>query len=350
MSKEKLKVAIAIDIGHSRVKYGWAVSSEPTKHYYDSFPTMVMEGIKFNSEDTYRKAQVNRVELNGKEYYVGDTAATQSHNSTYTGYGKDWVKTTQHDLLLLSAWKRVQTALAKKFPNQEVEEYMIHLGLPTSYFLEQKGYLLTHSYELINPLLKNGERLNFLVKSQSETLLSLVFLQEDGAPNPDRNPIKDRVGFVEVGHNTTDYDIFFNGEIIQNSSSSSKGAYIVYEEFGKHVPFAGKIDLISEAIEENKLFYKGAEQDYTELVKECAKPLQDSISEKMKVVFADHRDALKVILLAGGGANLIYDRLKKEYPDNLTMYKKPRMAVVESFLRSCLYHLRKDTFKIKEGE
>lgn len=344
------KVGIGIDVGHSRVKYGCVFNDEPKKRFEGSYPTVVIDYFEHNSDETRAKIEKeDMVELKGKKYFFGKTAQLQGSANTYTGQEKDWVNSIEHDVLILGAWKRVEEVI-KKEKKELPEGYVVVLGLPTKFYSAQKEVLEKRVEEILKEKLLENQKLKIVIKAQSEAPLSCLSFNEMGVPTSQLSKEegghqmdKESWGIIEGGFVTTDFTVWYNGQVINRLSDSASGAQIVYESVDKEL--SGKIPtnlngILEQIVENKKLFYKGNTIDYTDVVERGAEKLQKAILEKAKQVFSEHKDVLRGIIIAGGSTPLIFDAFKdKGYRVYTIPNIDPRNVVLESFLRIALYAL-----------
>lgn len=351
MTKKLDEISIGIDVGHSRVKYGYALASKPEEHFIDSFPTVVIDYFSHRSPEEKEKIdRYSTIELNGKKHIYGETARIQGNISTFIGQTKDWINSTEHDVLILGAWKNIHDKLDKDI---YIKKYKVTLGLPTKYFASQKDVLLERLKAIIPPLLNKDQEVDFYIKAQSEAPLYSVLFNKDGTRNENRNLRYENYGVIEVGHYTTDYTLVYKGEIVDKHSESSEGGKIVHDFVANKLSAKYSADLgdiIEQAVERGSFYYDGSEQDVSSMVEEGAKKLLNSVLEKSKEVFGKHEKFLHGIIVAGGGAPLIIDGLKEMYKNNIVEVKSPRNAVVESFIRSGLFLIRFERNEKKEKE
>ena len=344
---KELKVGIGIDVGHSRVKFGFVYGNEPKKRFEDSFPTVVIDYFKHNSDETCAKIEKeDMVELNGKRYFFGDTAQIQGSANTYTGQEKEWIDSVEHDVLILGAWKRVQEQIIKE-KNELPSGYVVVLGLPTKFYSSQKDILEERVNKILQSHLMEGQKLKLVIKPQSEAPLSCLAFNEIGIPtselsHEDGGHRMDREswGIIEGGYGTTDFTVWYQGQVINRLSDSASGAQIVYESVDKEL--SGKYPtnlngVLAEIVETKHLFYAGKRIDLTDVVERGAEKLQKAILEKTKQVFAEHKDVLHGIIVAGGSTPLLFDALKEKYRVYTLPNIDPRYVVLESFLRIALY-------------
>lgn len=342
-----LKVGIGIDVGHSRVKFGFVYGDKPKNHFMSSFPTVVIDYFVHNSDETRVKIErEDMVELDGKKYFFGETAQTQGSSTTYTGQEQDWIQSVEHDILILGAWTCIHEVI-KKERKELPSGYVVVLGLPTKFYSSQKDILIERAERILRTKMQADQDLKIVVKPQSEAPLACLSFNEIGVPTSElkkeeggHQMDKESWGVIEGGFKTTDYSLWYNGQIINRLSDSSHGAFIAYESVDKEL--SGKIPtnlngVLEKIIETKHLFHKGEMLDFTDVVERGAEKLQKSVLEKAKQIFDEHKDLLYGIIVAGGSTSLIYEALKDKYRAFVIPNIDPRYVVLEAFLRISLY-------------
>lgn len=339
---ENLKIAVGIDIGHSKVKCGFALSDAPNKHIMLSFPTVVIDYFEHSSEETRIKIERDdMVELGGKRYFFGDTALAQGTASTYTGQEKDWIKTTEHDVLIAGAWHKIHQELEKIKKDELPSGYVLVFGLPTKYYSSLKPLLEARIDAVLKPLLKKGQVMKVLIKAQSEAPFSCLAFEEDGSLSKEHQMNKENWASLEMGHFSGDLSVWYNGQILHRLSDSTYGTQIVYSKLDELLSAKYPTNLngvLANMVETKTIFFNGSMHDVGAEVEQAAMVLQRSLLEKLKTQLSDHKNLLHGIIISGGGTPLIFDAIKKEYPNAVKIPKvDPRNVVLESFIRMGLY-------------
>ena len=161
-------------------------------------PTAVRSWTSIANEETGKKAEADTVEVNGRKFFIGTTAALQGQAENFSGQNRNWIETDQHDGLPVGAWHRANKILAKNsMPKPDV--IFLILGLLASYHTEQRGPLRARAIALITQLLQPHQSRNVYIESQSRApLLCVAF---DGHENETgRAGDDDSWSVVEIGH------------------------------------------------------------------------------------------------------------------------------------------------------
>lgn len=332
----KNAISIGIDLGHSSVKTAIKSGNKmPVIGGYTIFPTVVRGWTPIANEETARRAEADTVEVNGKKFFVGETAQRQSQAETFTGQNRNWIATEQHDALMASAWNRAMGVLAKPENNMaEPEQISLVLGLPASYYAEQRDALLSRARGLLQHLVKPHQDLQIYVETQSRApLLCIVFDaygQETG-----RAGEEEIWGVVEIGQFTTDFTLHDRGQEVDAAASSARGASMIYDRIGaafKQRGYEASYEQISRAIQNRKLKDFGKEVDINDIVQPAITEFTAYILDEVATRFGSKARSMDGIIVAGGGAYIVGQEIKAKYP-NTIIPAQARFAVAEGYSR-----------------
>jgi plasmid segregation protein ParM len=325
-------VSIGLDIGHSAPKSVWANSLHPTEHHNDFFPTFVTKAIALGQETAITRA--NTVESEGEEYFVGETARRQSRMERFTGLDQDWIHSVKHDALVVGAFQRVINNIATRQPSPP-SHFEVVVGLPSGLFMAQRQALRTRVTALLSKLLKDGQTLNVRPQDQAFGPLQEIMFSPDGNLDPSRDLDNELWASIEVGQFSTDFSLFEQGERIEEAAGSCNGMYTVYERL---MPMLAAVNLpndfiaIDMAMRNGEITVFNEKHDVRELVERAVSPLLEEIIETTTVRFGTRRKYLTGLVIAGGGAPLLFKGLKEFIPC-ARMPEKPRFSVAEGFCR-----------------
>lgn len=326
--------SIGIDLGHSSIKI--CVKSGDTIPLIGAseiFPTVVRSWTSIANEETAKKAEADTVEVNGRKFFIGTTAALQGQAENFSGQNRNWVETDQHDALLVGAWHRANKILAKNsMPNPDVISLV--LGLPASYYTEQRGPLRARAIALITRLLQPHQTLNVYIESQSRApLLCVAF---DGHGNETGRAGDDESwGVVEIGHFTTDFTFHDRGQEVDGAASSASGAHKVHDRIAssfKQNNYLSDFESIDRAIKSRKIMVYGKEVDVNDLVAPAIAEFATYILDEVSTRFGEKAQRMNGVIVAGGGAYIVGQDLKAKYP-NAIIPTNPRFAVAEGYAR-----------------
>lgn len=329
-------VSIGLDIGHSAPKSVWANSLHPSEHHTDSFPTFVIKAIDLG--DMSPTVLASTVDIDGEKYFIGETAFLQGRMERFTGLDRDWIHSIKHDALVVGAFQRVLTAISTRQPTPP-SHFEVVVGLPSGLFMAQREVLRQRVTTLLSKLLKDGQTLTVLPQDQAFGPLQEVIFAADGKLDPSRNLEKELWASIEVGQFSTDFSLFERGQRIEEAAGSCGGMYKVYERL---VPMLAARKLPNDflalemAIHDGEIKIFDDRHDVRDLVARAVSPLLDEIIETATVRFGTRRNYLTGLLIAGGGAPLLYNDLKEFIPV-AKMPEQPRFSVAEGFCRLGLH-------------
>lgn len=327
------QASFGIDIGHSSTKIVVAMLDNPTKRDHSVISTVVIPAMRITDENTAKLAARETVTLDGSSYFFGETAVLQGNATVFSGQERDWVATKTHDVLLIGAWKKAM-GLIKCRP----KSVNLVLGLPMAFYSAQKKALKARAEELLTPYLLQGQTVRILLRPQS--LAPLINLQHlnDGRPNPKYDVAEESWAVIDVGHYTTDFAILLRTQIRDVAGDSISGVSIVYSAVTAEFQDKGYpvvLESIVEAINTKKIRHYGI-IDVSEIVDVATQPLRQVIVDRAKTLFGDVAGRLNGVIVAGGGATLVFDAVKETF-GNAILDASPRLSVAEGMCRWGLY-------------
>jgi plasmid segregation protein ParM len=334
MQKMKSSASIGIDLGHSSVKLtvkpGIQIALTGAS---EIFPTVVRSWAKIANEETAKKAEADTVEVNGRKFFIGVTAARQGQAENFSGQNRNWIETDQHDALLVGAWNRANNILVKNNMTNP-DHIALVLGLPASYYTEQREPLRARTHALITRLLRPHQTLDVYIESQSRAPLLCVAFDAYGIETG-RAGEDESWGVVEIGHFTTDFTFHDRGQEVDGAASSASGAHKVYDQIAatfKQKGFLSDFETISAAIKSRKLKVYGKEVDVNDLVLPAIKEFATYILDEVSKRFGEKTQRMDGVIVAGGGAYMVGQEIKAKYP-NAIIPTNPRFAVAEGYSR-----------------
>lgn len=326
--------SIGIDLGHSSVKTSIKSGNKtPLIGAAEIIPTVVRNWTQIANEETARKALADTVEVNGKKYFVGVTAQRQGQADSFSGQSRNWIETEQHDALLVSAWNRANAVLAKN-EMADPERISLVLGLPASYYAEQRDILRDRANAVLQRLVKPHQDLQIYIESQSRAPLLCVVFDSNGVETG-RAGEDESWGVVEIGQFTTDFTLHDRGQEVDSAASSARGAHMVYDRIAaafKQKNYVADFETITNAIKTRKIKVYGKETDVSELVTPAIDEFINHIQEEVATRFGEKAQRMDGIIVAGGGAYIVGPAIKSKYP-NAVIPTNPRFAVAEGYSR-----------------
>lgn len=310
---------VGLDIGHSAVK---VVSNFGGARSDFLFPSVVVKAFPISDEAESNRAARDMVRVGGQEWFTGDTAVIQGGGNAINGLSDNWIETTQHDALFLSALKRLE---ARGF--RVGSDTMIVMGLPAHLYAQQKDKLKASCSKYIEA--------EFRVVPQPMGPYQGMMLDKDGYPVKGRSMEGESWGVVEVGHFTSDFMLTKSGRWIEKASGSCSGMRVAVDALQRLLAAADiNADLLEcqEILRTRKFSNFGKSIDATQYVRQAARVLVDEVVDNADRLIAEHARRLNGVIVAGGGADFIIETLQERWP-HAQMAKEPRMAVAEGFCR-----------------
>ena len=324
------RTAIGLDVGRSAVK---VVANANGLFYRLTFPSIVSPAFAIADEATAQRAAADTVEVQGKSYFVGDTARLQGRVNVSGGLSNDWTELPQYLALVASAIARLKAQGVAG-----LDDPYIVIGTPASLFGAQKKRL--------------EERTREIVKGEIKVLPQPMGAYLDFTLDPNGSPIKAKVrndaghprswAVVEVGHFTTDFLLMREGNYIEQVADSCEGVSFAAQHLVKILATKGinTNPLEAERALQTKKIVHFGEKSIPEEVGAAARHVVEKIMAKATSLLSEEVATLDGILLAGGGAPLVYESLKKQWPHTVLL-ENPRVAVADGFCRYAVGLLRR---------
>lgn len=310
-------LSIAIDGGHSTFKVRAASLASSNERISVQIPTVVMPAIALTNEQTRQKAELETVELDGRRYFIGDTALRQGRSEVYTGQNADWIESPQHDALVLGAWRKVMQA----FDNPSARVHLI--------------------VALLTPRLLPGQTLRVMVQSQADAPLQWLSIQNSGALHPQRDLDNEAWGVIEIGHYTTDFALCDRGAMMEYAAVSCAGMHLVYDGMSSALARAKlptSLDVVETAVRTGCIKHFGEPVDVLPLLNQAKAGFEALVMDEANRVFGQKAAVLDGIIVGGGGAEMLFSEFRRRYPNAVTN-DEPRMMVAEGFCRLGLLSL-----------
>jgi PRTRC genetic system protein D len=291
---------VSIDVGYANTK----VVHAGGRHVFPSIVgTPEKSTTKLRGEST-----AFQVEHNGHLYSVGSTAIEQSR-FTSRPESRDWIDSEEYQVLMRAALSRVRTG------NWST---VVFTGLPLAFF-EGDARKLEEIFEGIHHARINGQPMSVSVSKcvaipqPMGTLVNAAFDNEGNIA--DGLVAAGHVGVIDIGGKTTNIlHAFQMGDVVRETSSADVGVWDAMRAVRPVVeelcPDAGYSDHeISDAIVTKTIKYRGKPIDLTAKLEEVLTPFARKIVTKAVELWPGGGATLDVILLSGGGAVLLQDRI-----------------------------------------
>mgnify|MGYP000287677147 CR=1 FL=1 len=340
------RIAVGADIGHSSVKIAANHLAETAQVLVTQFPTVVRDHITLSNPASAKQAEQDTVAVDGRRYFIGRTAMLQGRAEDFTGQDRNWINSHQHDALILGAWDKAKTLFNASHGDnafQSAQEISFCLGLPSSYFLQQKDQLRIRTLRLIEPRLSPGQQLRVMIQSQSMAPLLNISLDSSGLATGDINEF-DAWGAIEIGHFTTDFNFQDRGQEIEITGGSASGVTMIYERVKaafKQRGYLYDLETLSQAIATRAVIDYGKSVSVKDIVDPAIEEFGTYIKEEAGRRFNSSARRMNGIVIAGGGADIhgIGDVLKSMY-GNTRILDNPRFSVANGLCRLGLAVLR----------
>lgn len=308
---------IGLDIGHSAVKL-----AAGGQHII--FPTAATPAVDLALADAAAAAKGDTVRINGRDFFVGQTALIHTNGNLLDGLRDDWIETDEHLALLASGYQRGLGVTGDG-------DSMLVLGLPSRLHGRQHKRLA----ELAALHLKIDKERVRVVPQPLGAYMAAV-LDESGEPVSGRDVASERWGIIDVGYYTADFGLIDNGIWSAAGARSAGGANVIatdlrdriYAEHGLNLSLRDCDDILRTKV--TRAY--GKPLQLADLVESCCIAYSRGIAETAIQVFGDRLATLDGILIAGGAADLIYPHLRKDWPHAVTA-AVPRFTVAEGMRR-----------------
>lgn len=332
-TKQKAKKVVA------PVLVGLDVGFGDTKRLSNIFPQLkvmpsaVIPGTKpknsriFDAEEIQEDSLI--VTTEDGTFYVGNQAMV----APVPGNRRTQIRDRANDPISRTLF---YTNIALSVPHEEGEyDVYVMTGLPNDdYDLSIKNNLdefLNKSYEIefhLSPTKTIKKTINIVghhILRQPEGSVTYNYfefdMQEFLLPGPNA---RDTIGIIDLGHVTSDFALFRNGEIIEDDgvNDSSVGVTEVYRRLRKRLIIKldrEGIDLkvkeqdLDIAVRTGKIKYLDKDIDVSEEVQQTAEEVAKIIAGEVLDAWGNETNRLELILLAGGGSHIFGKYLHQEF-------------------------------------
>lgn len=318
------QTCVGLDVGRSSVKIVATWGKQFSERKEILFPSSVVPAFRLTDEMEIARADKETVTVDSKQYFFGDTAMLQGQDDLSAGLREDWVFSAHHKALFLGGLKKLTDA---GVPN--IDTALVVVGLPASLYAAQKTKLAVELTQL-------APRCEVKILPQSMGPYHQMMFTPEGFEANGVNPDKDSWAVVEIGQYTTDYAMLINGRPIENAYGSCDGMRIAAEQLVRTLQERKSLTLelpeATETLRTKSIRNFGSLIDVTEEVKASTVPLASQIVNKSNQLLGNKVRELTGVLVAGGGAELIYETLLQAWP-HAKLTDNPRFAVADGFNR-----------------
>ena len=326
-----MRTVIGLDLGRSALKMAasW-VGEAGVQRTRLSFPTAVAPARRLVGAEEVGAAQSDTVLVDGQAYFIGRTAALQGGDRMLSGFSDDWLFTPAHAALLKGA---LDKAAAAGVPGVQTAEIVVGLA----------GRSFVPRYDAYQTALRTHlPKASPTVYPQPlGPFFQMLFDEAGSEKRPDL--LEQKWVVVEIGQFTTDFALLVDGTAIEEKYSSANGMRRVAEQLARELAGSrglGNLSMpeLTETLQTGTIEIKGNRVSVTDELQRAATPLAQEIVEAAGVVMGDYIRRATGILVAGGGAPLLFPQLAREW-DHAVLSEDPRFAVAEGFLRAGLNYV-----------
>lgn len=332
------QTVIALDIGHSAVK-ALATSVDGETHRF-FVPSVVCPAISISDEAEAARAKLETVTIApgpSGTYFFGQTAVVQGAG-TVTGLSENWVMTKEHAALMMGVMQRIRQAV------RYTDQPEIILGLPTSLCESQRG-------ELEAQVRKNLPDVGSVkIIPQSMGPYYGIMLDERGYPSREHGT-DESWGVIEVGYFSTDFMLSQTGQWKQSGSGICRGVSEAAEHVKRVMSEKGITMTLSEAetvLQTKTVKSFGQRIDASDVVNEAVGVLVTQVLDAANQKMESCARLLDGVLVAGGGAPLVFEHIKKQWPHAI-LVDDHRFAVAEGMRRLGLARVIRREASEKKG-
>jgi plasmid segregation protein ParM len=216
-----------------------------------------------------------------------------------------------------------------------IDTALIVVGLPGALYASQKAGLGQALGKLV-------PRAEIRVMPQPMGPYQELVFTADGLESREVNADDDSYAVIEVGQYTTDFALLLHGHTIENAFGSCDGMRIAAEHLQRSLrqsQIAVSMAEATDLLRTKTLKNFGARIDVTDEVHRAVEPLAAQIVDKANQLIGKSARSLDGILVAGGGAPLVLNSLRKTWP-HARLSENSRFSVAEGFCRYSLAYSR----------
>lgn len=321
------RTVVGLDVGHSAVKAVAYAKGERAGE--TDFPTFVTPAFAITGDPQERaKCERETVEVGGARYFFGKTAEVQGRMRNVVGLNANWLETPEYRVLMKGAMLKLADGGVP-----DLGSALVVVGLPADTFGVHKERLK----QIVAELFPGTEP---MAMQQPAGAMWSHLLEATGAPRAGFSLASQKWGVVEVGHFTSDFLLMNEGRFIQSANGSCEGVsravdYVVGRLAERDI--VASPEIVMEAMKHNFLTLRGERVDISEAVAEACSLLAQQVIDKARSSYGQDVDFMQGVVVAGGGASLVIDRLQSAGWSHATIAHapsgRPRYAVAEGFAR-----------------
>jgi len=297
-------VNIGVDIGYHKVK---AVTDSRKVNFASVVGTPDKARFSLNGNDEFI------ITVNGQSWQVGNSAVKQSR-FVKRREDRGWIESNEYYVLYLAALSELTSA--------NWVDLNIVTGLPVKFFMNDK--------DNVRALLQGDHRIQregrgnqvfrsitvVVVPQPFGTVAAVVLNQRGEIIDPDL--ANGEIGIIDIGGKTTNLlSVSELAEIGHETASIDTGGWDAVRQMrdylAEHYPDLELRDhKIAEIVQTGQATYYGKPIDLTDAIGDILDPMADEIISQASQLWNGGAN-LHAILITGGGANLLGDRIKRNY-------------------------------------
>lgn len=313
-----------VDIG-----YGYTKIAAPGKP-----PQVIPSIVGSNETPSYRsdigdRIKITPLTLNGHSYLVGEAAKRFSRHH-YRIFDSTWSESPYYLLLFLYALFQIG--------KEDEEPIAVVTGLPVSHYSAERAKqiqsLLAKRYEVAMPsgsTILPVEKVK-VIPQPFGSFFDLILNDAGRLKDPER--IRERVGIVDIGFQTTDLALATPQFVEASSGSLEVGVRSVADEIARDLNRKYSLRLetaeAEEALRSKSVRIFGEKVDLSDVITERIREVAERILSYAHTLWG-RGEKLNRLILTGGGAHL-FQSYFKEFP-NLHAPQDPSLSNVRGYLK-----------------
>ncbi len=315
--------------------YGVDIGYGFTKVAAAGRPPLVMPSIVGSNEElSYRSDIGDRIKivplsLNGHSYLVGEAAKRFSRHR-YRVFDSTWAESPYYLLLFVSALMRIEKSSG--------EPGAVVTGLPVSHYTQERVRqvqdLLGQAHNVRTSAGETSVKVEKIkvIPQPFGSFFDLILNDEGKLKDPDK--IRERVGIIDIGFQTTDLALATPQFIESSSGSLDAGVRSVADQLSRDVSRKYSITLdtteAEEALRHKSVRIFGESVDLSDLIAERIREVAELILSYAHSLWG-RGERLNRLILAGGGATICRSYFST-YP-NLHVPEEPSLSNVRGYLK-----------------
>jgi len=313
-----------VDIGYGFTKVAAA----------DKPPLVIPSIVGSNEEPTYRsdigdRIRITPLNLNGHSYLVGEAAKRFSRHR-YRIFDSTWAESPYYLLLFVSALMRIEKSFS--------EPAALVTGLPVSHYTQERVKqiqdLLGQAHNVRTSSGETSVKVEKVkvIPQPFGSFFDLILNDEGRLKDPDK--IRERVGIIDIGFQTTDLALATPQFVEASSGSLEVGVRSIADQLSRDLSRKYSITLdtteAEEVLRHKSVKVFGESVDLSDMIAERTREVAELILSYAHSLWG-RGERLNRLVLTGGGANIFRSYLSG-YP-NLHIPQEPSLSNVRGYLK-----------------